>query len=237
MMYEGGAKPLSTDEIGNLFAQLERDLPPPTGGRRGGKKMSGGGCTPEQRQRVRIALAAALATGLYLKGPELASRATGLIKDVVTEGVNAIMNIECSIGIRKSALQNAVCTKYSEFLTSINTFIQTANTPRGADMIITAATTAALTSAWGTFRTSLSAVVSGVRQTGSMMSTGFEALVDEMCKAMPVPPATAAAAAPVAEAAGAPMGTGGKKHKSRKGGVKRRRSRIAKRTLRRVYRY
>lgn len=202
MKYEGGAK-VSKEEIEDLFTQLERSLPPITRGGKRGKKMVGGGCTPEQRQRVRIALAAALATGLYLKGPEIAARTAEAVQMVVSKGAETILNVECAIGARKSAIQNVVCTKYSELLEGINSFVRTTNTSQGATNLAMLVTGAAIRSAWGTFRTSLTAVVDGVKATGSAMSNAFEKLVDEICAAMPAvaAPGAAAAAAP-APAAG-----------------------------------
>ena len=246
MKHEGGAK-VSNAEIEDLFTQLERDLPPVSRGGKRGRKMLGGGCTPEQRQRVRIAVAAALATGLYMKGPEVIRMSADGVRGVLEKGVDVIMNVECAVGARKAAIQNVICSKYAELLEGVNSFVRTSQSSRGAETLASALTGAAIVSAWGTFRTSLTAVVENVKKAGSTMSTGFETLVDEICKAMPAVPgdAAAAAAAPApgnggmgalaAAAESAEAQQGGRSRKSRKS--KKRSSRVAKRTLRRVYRY
>lgn len=241
MKYEGGAK-VSPKEIEDLFTQLERELPPVSRGGKRGKKMVGGGCTPEQRQRVRIALAAALATGMYVKGPEMAVKTADALRTVVSKGVDMILNVECSIGARKSAIQNVVCSKYSELLDGINTFVRTTNTSQGAANLALVLTGAALSSAWGTFRTSLTAVVEGVKATGTKMSEGFERLVDEICAAMPAvaPPAAglgalAAAAAAQEENMGREGQEGQGRRRSRRRGTRVSRRRPARRgTMRRV---
>jgi len=246
MKYEGGAK-VSKEEIEDLFTQLERSLPPLTKGGKRGKKMVGGGCTPEQRQRVRIALAAALATGMYLKGPQVVVNTAEAVRMAVSKGAETILNVECAIGARKSAIQNVVCTKYSELLDGINTFVRTTNTSQGATNLGYLITGAALSTAWGTFRTSLTAVVEGVKTVGSTLSAGFEKLVDEICAAMPAvaAPGAAAAAAPatgmgaLAAAAAAEedtMGQGGQgRRRSRRRGSRMSRRRPARRiTMRRI---
>jgi len=205
MKYEGGAK-VSKEEIEDLFTQLERSLPPLSRGGKRGKKMMGGGCTPEQRQRVRIALAAALATGMYLKGPEIATRTAEAVHTVVSRGAETILSAECSVSVRKSAIQNAICTKYSEALNGIDSFVRMYNTSQGASNLALLLTGAVLKSAWGTFRTSLAAVVDGVKDTAGFLSAAFERLVDEICAAMPAVAAPGAAAAAAAPAPAAGLG-------------------------------